>query len=100
MWWCLLPDTLLVKPWASCSAEHANAIRDAEESFYLRLGYPTCLHQGDVHKLVLDAFKEPEVFYPFSLKPDNRRMAPAVMVGVIVLSLTLGESITEQWIML
>jgi hypothetical protein len=39
---------------------------------------------------------KPEVFDPRKPKPDNRTVALAVMVAFIILSLTLGESITEQ----
>lgn len=45
-------------------------------------------------------FEKAEVFDPLQLKSENRTVALAVMVGVIVISLALGESITEQGIVL
>lgn len=48
----------------------------------------------------MEAFTEPEVFDPLKLKPENRTMALAVMVGVIILTLALGESVTEKGVML
>ena len=58
------------------------------------------MNPNQIHEKVMDTFTKPEVFDPLQLKPENRTVALAVMVGVIVLSVALGESITEQGIML
>lgn len=52
------------------------------------LGYP-CIHPNQVHDKVIEAFTEPESFDPLKLNRDNRTVALAVMVGVIILSQTL-----------
>lgn len=99
VWWYLLPEPLLVHPTACCSPEYASAIKEAAQCPMRNLGFP-CIHPNQIHDQVLDTFTKPEVFDPLQLKPENRTVALAVMVGVIVLSVALGESITEQGIML
>ncbi|XXG90706.1 hypothetical protein AAC387_Pa12g2407 [Persea americana] len=99
VWWYLLPKPLLVHPMACCSPEYASAIKEATQCPMRNLGFP-CIHPNQIHDEVLDTFTKPEVFDPLQLKPENRTAALAVMVGLIVLSVALGESITEQGIML
>lgn len=63
------------------------------------IGFP-CLHTEQVHDKVIEVFTQPETFDPLNLKPGKRTVALAVMVGMIILSLTLGESATPQGIVL
>lgn len=53
-----------------------------------------------MHDKVIEVFTQPETFDPLNLKPGKRTVALAVMVGMIILSLTLGESATPQGIVL
>lgn len=100
MWWYLLPETLLNHTIVCYSAEYANAFLDAQECIHLKLGHQRCLHQGVDHNLVLELFKEQEVFDPLSIKPEKRTWALAFMYSVIILTLALSESVTVDWIML
>lgn len=96
-WWYLLPEALLTQPMACCSAEYATAIKDAlsmDVCPLRNLGF-VCTHDNQFHDLIMETFTEPELFDPLRLKPDSRTVSFAVMVGVIVLSLALGESFTD-----
>lgn len=57
-----------------------------------------CIHPEQLHDRVLEVFEKAEVFDPLQLKSENRTVALTVMVGFIVISLALDESITEQGI--
>lgn len=59
------------------------------------LGFP-CYHNGNIHDRIMETFKEPEVFDPLNLKVDRRTASFAVMVGVIIVALTLGDSVTKN----
>lgn len=48
----------------------------------------------------MKAFTEPEVFDPLKLKPENRTMALALMIGAIIFILALDESVMEKGVML
>lgn len=45
------------------------------------------------------AFTEPKVFDPLKVKPENRTMALALMIGVIIFILALDASVMEKGVM-
>lgn len=59
------------------------------------LGFP-CPHPGQIHDRVVEAFTEPEMFDPLDLKPSNKTLALAFMVGVVITALTLDDSVTQN----
>lgn len=96
IWWTLIPDPLLVHPKYCCSPEMATQLKEATgpECGFRQSGFQ-CPHTNHIHDKVMEAFTEPKVFDPLGLKPSTRTVGLAVMLGVIVLSLALGESVTE-----
>lgn len=99
-WWMLLPEPLLVHPSVCCSPEYSSIIKGAlsEEICPMRhLGFP-CIHPGNIHERILETFTQPEVFDPLELKLETKTAAFAVMVGVVIMALTLGDSVTQNGI--
>lgn len=95
VWWYLLPEPPLVQPAACCSAEYANAIREAMNCPFLQLGFP-CVHPNQTHEMISEAFRQPDVFDPLKLQPANRTVALAVMVGVVLLQSPLYLPATSK----
>lgn len=48
-----------------------------------------------IHDRVMEAFTEPKVDDPLDLKPSTRTVGLAVFVGMILISLALGDAVTE-----
>lgn len=57
-------------------------------------------HSGIIHDNVIEAFTEPEIIDPLELKPNTRTVALATMVGAVILTMTLGESVTLNGVLL
>lgn len=98
-WWILLPEQLLVHPLACCSGEYATLITEILTCPMRNLGFP-CIYADQIHDRAVEVFTEPELFDPLKLKPDNRTIAPANMIGAIVLVLALGDSVTSDGIII
>lgn len=98
LWWAVFPEPLLWQPSACCSPEYASMIRDPLNLGVcpLRfLGFP-CPHIQHYHDQVMEVFSEPESFDPLQIQPDRKTLSLAVMIGVIILALALGDSVTPE----
>ena len=92
----VIPDPLFTHPQYWCSPEMAKLIKEATgETCALRqLGF-YCPHASHIHDRVMEAFTEPEVYDPLGLKSSARTVGLAVLIGVMVVSFALGDSVTE-----
>lgn len=49
--------------------------------------------RDQTHTKIVEAFTKRETFDPISIKPEKRRVALVVMIGALVLSMALTESV-------